>query len=213
MGQAVVKITPELFLMMQPQPGCTIEVVETDIPDDAKFLGLSFDDQRDVCFMLESDKIPERGPCQRMPKLRGPVLQLHDHIADTPIIAEKKVMPTCGDCDSEITGKSEPPDGRQLEDGRTVCGKCAAVDLKSSEAGIAKMRPGWKFAKMLHWLFHSWVLERTMGAHDYWTCKICGQRDVSDIDGIFGPVDWQWVLQGVWRDDRNYRTRPTRDWR
>jgi len=36
----------------------------------------------------------------------------------------------CADCGTEIGKDAGPKDGWQLEDGRTVCHACAAVDLK-----------------------------------------------------------------------------------
>ncbi len=42
----------------------------------------------------------------------------------------------CADCGNQITGDNEPPDGWQLEDGRTVCGKCCADDLRRFAAAL-----------------------------------------------------------------------------
>jgi hypothetical protein len=39
-------------------------------------------------------------------------------------------MSVCADCGGTIGEDEGPPDGWQLEDGRTVCQHCAAEDLK-----------------------------------------------------------------------------------
>lgn len=39
----------------------------------------------------------------------------------------------CADCGGPVPDSPRcPPDGWQLEDGRTVCGKCATEDLKQT---------------------------------------------------------------------------------
>lgn len=50
----------------------------------------------------------------------------------------EREMMICADCKKPITGKTEPADGWQLDDGRTVCGHCCAQDLKAA----ANLYPG-----------------------------------------------------------------------
>ena len=41
------------------------------------------------------------------------------------------VMPPCADCGGIVGQDSGPPDGWQLEDGRTVCQACCVADMKT----------------------------------------------------------------------------------
>ena len=48
----------------------------------------------------------------------------------------------CADCSAEVGSDSGPPDGWQLEDGRTVCNSCCIIDTK-------------RFAKILSGISHN----------------------------------------------------------
>jgi hypothetical protein len=43
----------------------------------------------------------------------------------------------CADCNAPIGRDSGPPDGWQLEDGRTVCHSCCRVDFQQQLLAIA----------------------------------------------------------------------------
>ena len=45
-------------------------------------------------------------------------------------VRQWKVKPRCADCGGPIGQDRGPPDGWQLEDGRTVCQACCVRDLK-----------------------------------------------------------------------------------
>lgn len=60
----------------------------------------------------------------------------------------------CADCNGPIGQDNGPPDGWQLEDGRTVCHACCSVDT------------GRVFEQMRQ--LHRWLTELESG------CKICG---------------------------------------
>jgi hypothetical protein len=46
----------------------------------------------------------------------------------------------CADCGCEIGKDKGPPDGWQLDDGRTVCHGCAVTELLSVDAQIRQMK-------------------------------------------------------------------------
>lgn len=44
-------------------------------------------------------------------------------------------LPSCADCGGEVGNDKGPPDGWQLEDGRTVCHACCVKDTKKQVMG------------------------------------------------------------------------------
>src|ERR1019366_90102 len=52
----------------------------------------------------------------------------------------------------------------------------------------------------LHWLCHAWQYVCTKGAHHYWWCSVCGERTVSDVAGLAGPIDQTWIATGKWTE-------------
>ena len=46
------------------------------------------------------------------------------------ISIQRTIEPVCADCGGEIGNDKGPPDGWQLEDGRTVCHNCCVRDTK-----------------------------------------------------------------------------------
>lgn len=46
------------------------------------------------------------------------------------IAVDRTVLKRCADCGGQIGNDNGPPDGVQLEDGRTVCHACCVADTK-----------------------------------------------------------------------------------
>lgn len=50
--------------------------------------------------------------------------------AIAPRLPRRNMRGDCADCGGPIGQDKGPPDGRQLEDGRTVCHSCCCADFK-----------------------------------------------------------------------------------
>lgn len=79
MGKGVVYITGDLFRICSPRPGQLFECVSNDIPEDAEFLGCSYDAYNDrfvVC--VQSPSLPQSPDGYPLPDLMGPSFVMHD---------------------------------------------------------------------------------------------------------------------------------------
>ena len=61
-------------------------------------------------------------------------------------------MSTCADCGGPVGLDDGPPDGWQLDDGRTVCHACCVVDFSTECDRRIALRSS-KRDEMLTWLF------------------------------------------------------------